>query len=92
MSNDYPQFVSPDYEMEQFWFTFKASINNYWRTYLDKLKIDNPLVIWSDILNQLQKEEKYDIICQNIHNYLHETIYFFFQEKSFYHINILYWE
>lgn len=56
----------PDYNIEQFWFGFKDSMSNF---YYDK-KLRRPINKWSNDLNKLQREEKYQDIEKNIRNYI----------------------
>jgi hypothetical protein len=58
---------NPDYDMELFWYGFKNLIKNYYPTieqngYVFSKEIDP----FSETLNDLQKEDKYDEINQNI--------------------------
>jgi hypothetical protein len=55
----------PDYEIEKFWLGLKQSMINFY----GKSNI-RPISYWSDKLNLLQKERKYDNIEKNIRNYI----------------------
>ena len=59
----------PDKQYEYFWITFKNAMCKYIN---NKLK-DNFTEI-SSILNNLQKEQKYDIIFENISEFMNTNI------------------
>ena len=48
--------MNPDYEIEQYWFGLKQSMINF---YHDK-KINRPIELWSENLNELQKNKQYN--------------------------------
>lgn len=56
----------PDFEIEQFWLGLKNSMINF---YINKI-IKRPIKDWSNRLNLLQKQEKYNEIEMNIRNYI----------------------
>lgn len=56
----------PDHDIELFWIGLKNSMNNF---YLNK-EVKRPISKWSNFLNKLQKEEKYEKIEENIRNYI----------------------
>lgn len=55
---------APDYHIEQFWLTFKVSMNNYYNTQTVK----RPINFWSAELNNLQDFKQYDQIENKIRN------------------------
>ena len=55
-----------DYEIEQFWFGFKNSMNNF---YKDQV-VNRPIKSWSDNLNYLQSIKEYEKIEQCITKYI----------------------
>ncbi len=56
-----------DYYIEQFWLDFKQSMNNFYFIY--KI-LSRPINIWSNKLNELQKNHKYLLIETNIRDYI----------------------
>ena len=75
----------PDYNIEQFWFGFKDSMSNFY--YQKNLK--RPINKWSNDLNKLQKEEKYQDIEKNIRNYISLYGIDVMRHIDFYHFGIL---
>lgn len=63
---------NPDYDMEDFWYGFKNLIKNYYKD----IKDDNNILFSininfiSEILNTLQKEQKYEVIYNKIYLYI----------------------
>lgn len=57
----------PDYHIEYFWIGFKKSMINF---YISIKKNYDHINIWSNILNQLKCEKKYDTIESNIRDYM----------------------
>jgi hypothetical protein len=57
-----------DYEIEQFWFGFKNSMNNFYNYYNNINK--RPIDLWSNELNLLQEEKKYLDIELKIRDYI----------------------
>lgn len=77
--------MTPDYEIEQFWLNFKQSMINFY----DKIDFKRPIIEWSNNLNKLQSEEKYDLIERNIKNYISLYGIDVIKYKSSYNLNIL---
>jgi len=63
---------NPDYHMEDFWYGFKNLIINYYNNLLDENNIlfSISIIFMSEILNSLQKEEKYDDIYEKVYLYV----------------------
>ena len=76
----------PDYEIEQFWFGLKNSMNNF---YEQKNILNRPIKLWSTNLNNLQKKEKYDMIEKNIRNYISLYGIDVMKTNEMYHFGIL---
>ena len=62
--------MNPDHEIEQFWYSFKKSMENFYYSLNNNIGLDRPIKIWSNNLNCLQKEKKYE----EIENYIIEYI------------------
>lgn len=60
----------PDYQIENFWYGFKNSMKNFYKS--NGLKMRN-IQMWSDKLNEYKKEKNYSLIEQSIKEYI--TIY-----------------
>ena len=75
----------PDFEIEQFWLGLKDSMINF---YFDKI-IKRPIFNWSNKLNLLQKEEKYNEIEMNIRNYISLYGIDLMRKNDSYHFGIL---
>lgn len=77
----------PDYNIELFWYGFKQSMINFY----NKQEYYEYINTWSDILNILKKDKKYDIIELKIREYM--SLYAFDLIKnnrvSYYHDDIL---
>lgn len=58
--------MNPDYEIEQFWLGLKQSMLNFY----EKKSYCRPIDLWSDELNDLQSIKMYDLIEENIRNYI----------------------
>ncbi len=56
----------PDYFIEEFWYSFKGSMKNFYRN----KTLQRPIDLWSSQLNILQKKEKYGKIENKIRNYI----------------------
>jgi hypothetical protein len=55
-----------DYEIEQFWFGFKTSMINFY----NNRTLERPIISWSNHLNSLQAEKKYEEIEHCITKYI----------------------
>lgn len=75
----------PDYYIEQFWLGLKDSMINFYHEKITK----RPIIKWSDNLNKLQKEEKYEDIEKNIRNYISLYGIDLMRQMDFYHLGIL---
>lgn len=76
---------NPDFEIEEFWINFKKSMINFY----DKFKCVRPIKFWSEQLNLLQNEKKYDIIELKIKNYISLYAIDVMKYSSDYHFRIL---
>lgn len=74
-----------DYEIEQFWFGFKNSMNNF---YKDQ-NVNRPIKFWSDNLNYLQSKKKYEEIEHCITKYISLYALDLMRIDSGYNISIL---
>tara|TARA_B100001027_G_C16165349_1_gene284494 strand:+ start:48 stop:650 length:603 start_codon:yes stop_codon:yes gene_type:complete len=74
-----------DYDIEQFWFGFKASMINFYNSKL----INRPITIWSNHLNALQSEKKYEEIEHCITKYISLYALDLMRIDSGYNIGIL---
>ena len=74
-----------DYDIEHFWFGFKASMINFYKTQLVKRPISN----WSNHLNSLQAENKYEEIEHCITKYISLYALDLMRIDSGYNIGIL---
>lgn len=75
----------PDFDIEVFWLGLKNSMNNF---YLNK-EVKRPISKWSDNLNKLQKNEKYESIEKNIRNYISLYGIDIMRYREMYHLSIL---
>lgn len=77
---------NPDKDIEFFWLCFKKSIINMFKY----IKTENPLplVEWSDILNNLQKQKNYQQIQINITEYIKQYSYYIIKYAPQYHLLI----
>jgi hypothetical protein len=48
----------PDYQIEDFWYGFKNSMNNF---YQSKEIQNKNIQLWSNKLNEYKKDKKYDL-------------------------------
>lgn len=74
-----------DSEIEQFWFGFKNSMNNF---YKDQ-NVNRPIKFWSDNLNYLQSKKKYEEIEHCITKYISLYALDLMRIDSGYNISIL---
>jgi hypothetical protein len=77
--------IKPDYEIEEFWYGLKNSMNNF---YTNKT-LKRPISKWSDYLNEFQKKEKYEDIEKNIRNYISLYGIDVIRHMEIYHLSIL---
>jgi len=78
----------PDYNIELFWYGFKQSMINFY----NKQEYYEHINMWSDILNILKKDKKYDIIELKIREYMSLYAFDLINSKnniSYYHDDIL---
>jgi hypothetical protein len=88
---------SPDHYIEEFWLNFKQSMNNFYgdsKHNYDKmlnspLKLYRPIIQWSNKLNELQKNQDYDLIEINIRDFISLYAIDVLRTLSNYHMNIL---
>jgi hypothetical protein len=77
----------PDYEIEKFWYQFKISMINFYKSYnyIKSRNIDK----WSANLNKLQEKKQYNLIEKSIMDYI--TLYGLdiIKSGSNYHIQLL---
>lgn len=87
----------PDYEIEQFWFSYKKSMYNFYYGFeniesynkKENLKLYRPIDLWCDYLNGLQLIKKYEEIEENIHNYMSLYAIDLMRNNDNYHCGIL---
>jgi len=75
----------PDHKIEEFWLHFKVSMINFYKN----STIKRPIKLWSEQLNEFQKEEKYIGIENNIRNYISLYAIDLMRNLDSYHMNIL---
>lgn len=59
----------PDHDIEQFWLQFKVSMNNFYTAHKSKI-ISRNINKWSSTLNELQTQNKYNLIEKHIMDYI----------------------
>ncbi len=77
---------NPDYHIEQFWLSFKKSMDNFYEEYKC---LSRPISFWSHYLNELQKRRDYPNIEINIRDYLSLYAIDLLRNNASYHIGIL---
>lgn len=77
--------MNPDYEIEQYWLGLKQSMINFY----DKKSINRPIDIWSNNLNEYQKNKQYELIEENIRNYISLFAIDLIKSKDRYNCHIL---
>lgn len=60
--------INPDHHIEQYWLGFKNSMENFYS--INMSVFSRNIIKWSDNLNKLQKEKKYELIEQYIRDYM----------------------
>jgi hypothetical protein len=78
----------PDYEIEQFWYNLKKSMINFYKENRNKIHRRN-IEKWSDNLNKLQKEKKYNLIEKYIIDYITCYGIDIIKYGGIHHLNIL---
>ncbi len=81
--------MNPDYHIEQFWLSFKQSMQNFYREFKCSPR---PIEFWSNYLNELQKnivDNDYHNIEINIRDYMSLYAIDLLRNNSEYHIGIL---
>jgi hypothetical protein len=73
-----------DSEFEDFWFSLKANFLGFYKSELDKDKINN----WSNILNKLKYEKRYMDIQNKILEYIMKVADDIFKKENSYYGNI----
>lgn len=90
MDNQFANIINPndpDYHIELFWYGFKTSMYNFYNTY--HLPYEH-IQKWSDNLNKLKKNKKYNEIERDIRDYMaHYSFDLTKQPKSNYYDQIL---
>jgi hypothetical protein len=80
--------MNPDYLIEEFWFLFKTSMNNFYNE-KNMNNVNRPIKYWSDNLNKLQKNKDYQNIEINIRDYMSLYAIDLLRHNSNYHTGIL---
>ncbi len=75
-----------DYMIEEFWISFKKSMLNF---YNEINILSRPIILWSNKLNELQKNKEYMLIESNIRDYMSLYAIDLLRHNAGYHINIL---
>ncbi len=81
--------MNPDYHIEQFWLSFKQSMQNFYREFKCSPR---PIEFWSNYLNELQKnivDNDYHNIEINIRDYMSLYAIDLLRNNACYHIGIL---
>lgn len=76
-----------DYMIEEFWLNFKVSMNNFYT--VSKIP-PRPIEVWSNELNWLQCTKDYNMIENNIRNYISLYSIDVIRYNVYYHFGILY--
>jgi hypothetical protein len=77
---------SPDYHLEDFWFTYKCSLENFYKQYV---LIQRPLHYWYKTLNLYKSCKQYDKIQKSILNYMTLQLIDTIRMKNKHHMSIL---
>ena len=77
--------LNPDFEIEEFWLGFKQSMINFYN--LNNLY--RPIELWSNKLNDLQKNKKYEKIEEQIRNFISLYAIECLRQNNTYHTQIL---
>ncbi len=80
---------NPDYELEQFWLSLKYNMINFYKSYSCYNEEIEEIHNLSKIFNNLQKEKKYHIIENTIHNRISYLTFQVIQMKDKYALHIL---
>jgi len=75
----------PDFFIETFWLDLKRSMVNFYKYY----NLKRPINIWSNKLNLLQKDKKYDDIEKNIRDFISLYAIDVIRKRESYHMGIL---
>lgn len=78
--------MNPDHYIEEFWISFKRSMNNFYEEFKC---LSRPINFWSDNLNILQKNKDYHSIEINIRDYMSLYAIDLLRYNTIYHIGIL---
>ncbi len=78
--------MNPDHYIEEFWISFKKSMNNFYEEFKC---LSRPINFWSDNLNKLQKNKDYQHIEINIRDYMSLYAIDLLRYNSNYHTGIL---
>ena len=74
-----------DFEIEQFWLGFKNSMINFYKS----KSVNRPINEWSNYLNNLQFNKKYELIEHCITKYISLYAIDLMRANDYYSINIL---
>ena len=77
---------NPDAEIEEFWLSFKKSMNNF---YENNTNLQRPNYYWSNVLNGYQKKQNYEKIEEHIKKYISLYAIDLLRTNNSYYINIL---
>ena len=77
---------NPDAEIEEFWLSFKKSMNNF---YENNKNLQRPIYYWSNVLNGYQKKQNYEKIEEHIKKYISLYAIDLLRTNNSYYINIL---
>jgi hypothetical protein len=78
--------MNPDHHIEEFWISFKRSMNNFYEEFKCPSR---PINFWSNNLNELQKNHDYKLIEINIRDYMSLYAIDLLRNNTIYHIGIL---
>ena len=77
---------NPDKDIEFFWFNFKSSMNNYFKSIN---QTSHHIYLWSEYLNMLQSQKEYQQIEIRIREYMSQYAITLMKAGNCYHMGIL---
>jgi len=77
---------NPDSEIEEFWLSFKKSMNNF---YEENINLQRPIHYWSNVLNGYKETKNYEKIEEHIKKYISLYAIDLLRTNNSYNINIL---
>lgn len=80
--------MNEDHDIEQFWLSFKKSMNNFYEIPEHRI-LRRPIEEWSETLNDLQREKRYNDIEETIKEYISLYAMDLIRCCNHYHMNIL---